>query len=96
MNSPTLLKTFFTVSQSVFSPKRTITHSITKSTPLGGLANDLISIIAFLSRFLTAFCAARSSGLAAAKSLSASSAIAFASLAFLLTISASADTLFSF
>jgi hypothetical protein len=30
-------------------------HCITNSTPPGGLAKDLISIIAFLSKFFTAF-----------------------------------------
>ena len=69
---------------------------MTNSTPPGGFAKDLISIIAFLSKFFTAFWAAANSGFAAARSASASSAIALASEAFLLTISASADTLFSF
>jgi len=73
-----------------------MTHSITKTTPSGGLAKFLISTMAFLSRLSSAFLAAKSSGLAAVRSASASSAIALASVAFLLTISASADTTFSF
>jgi hypothetical protein len=49
---------------------------MTIMTAFGGLGNDLISTIDALSRLLTAYLAASSSGLAALKSLSASSAIA--------------------
>jgi len=51
-------------------------HSITKSTPAGGLAKFLISTIAALSRLETATLASLSAGAAALRSASASSAIA--------------------
>ncbi len=64
------------VFQSYFSPRRSIIDSITITTAVGGLGIDLISTIEFLSKLLTANLAASNSGLAALKSLSASSAIA--------------------
>lgn len=66
-----------------------MTASITKTTAFGGLGKVLISTIAALSRLFNAASAASSSGLAAFRSASASSDIALASVAFLLTISAS-------
>lgn len=62
---------------------------MTRITALGGFGKALISTIADLSSIFKAASAASSSGLAAFKSASASSDIAFASTAFLLTISAS-------
>ena len=62
---------------------------MTITTALGGLGKVLISTIADLSRSYNALSAAYNSGFAALKSASASSEIAFASLAYLLTISAS-------
>jgi hypothetical protein len=59
------------------------------TTAAGGLGKVLISTIADLSNVLRAASAASSSGLAALRSASASSDIALASVAFLLTISAS-------
>jgi len=49
--------------------------SITITTPGGGLGNDLISMIESLFNYATAVFAASSSGFAAARSRSASSAI---------------------
>lgn len=66
-----------------------MTASITKTTAFGGFGNVFISTIAALSNILRAASDASNSGLAAFKSASASSDIAFASIAFLLTISAS-------
>jgi len=62
---------------------------MTITTAAGGLGKVLISTIADLSNVLRAASAASNSGLAAFRSASASSDIAFASVAFLLTISAS-------
>jgi hypothetical protein len=73
-----------------------MTASITNTTALGGLGKVLISTIAALSKFFNADSAASNSGLAALRSASASSEIALASVAFLLTYSASNDTTFSF
>lgn len=64
------------LAQSIFSDNRIIMASITRTTAGGGLVNDLISTIEALSRLLTACLAASSSGFAALKSFSASSAIA--------------------
>ena len=62
---------------------------MTITTAAGGLGKVLISTMAALSNDLRADSAASSSGLAALRSASASSDIALASVAFLLTISAS-------
>lgn len=91
----TSLKTFLIEFQSFDSPRRTITHSMTNTTPWGGDLKALISTMESLSSLDRANWAASNSGLAAARSASASSAIAYASVAFLLTTSASAETTFS-
>lgn len=81
--------------QSYFSPSRSIIDSITITTAVGGLGMDLISTIEFLSKLLTACLAASNSGFAALRSLSASSAIAYASIFLTFTIFASSDATFS-
>lgn len=59
------------------------------TTAAGGFGKVLISTIAALSRVFKAASAASNSGFAALRSASASSEMALASIAFLLTISAS-------
>jgi hypothetical protein len=67
MNPFTSYKVDLTVAQSVFLPNKIMTHSITNLTYSGGVVNDLISTIEFLSKSLTALAAAFNSGSAASR-----------------------------
>jgi hypothetical protein len=89
MKPPVSPSTILTLFQSVFSYINIITASMTMTTAFGGLGKVFISTMADLSSILSAASAASSSGLAARRSASASSEMALASTAFLLTISAS-------
>mmetsp|Transcript_5661 Transcript_5661/g.19189 ORF Transcript_5661/g.19189 Transcript_5661/m.19189 type:complete len:343 (+) Transcript_5661:1654-2682(+) len=87
-----LLRTFFAVSQSVFSPSSTHTASMVSATSGGGLGKDLISVMSPLLSALRESTAACSAGMASSRSALASSAMILVSSACALTSASSTPT----
>mmetsp|Transcript_10879 Transcript_10879/g.24720 ORF Transcript_10879/g.24720 Transcript_10879/m.24720 type:complete len:295 (+) Transcript_10879:3766-4650(+) len=86
------VSSFLASSQSGLTPLRRQTASMTVSTSLGGLANDLISVMSFLLRDRSADMAAWKAGIASSRSFCAEFLISCASSAAWFTCAASAST----